>query len=69
MFSNPITGRAYIFTGHTPGEEEATTPDPGLTIVTVIFCIVGPFWLIFKLVEQVAKKVGLVSGRTMKLTE
>ena len=56
MISNPITGRSYISTKYPPNENEARIPDPGLTIATIIFCIVGPFWLIYKLAEHVTGK-------------
>jgi len=70
MNSNPITGRSHIFTGYPPNENEATNPDPSLTIAVVIFCIVGPFWLIYRLAKHVAKKIVLFTGQTaQKLKE
>jgi len=53
MNTNPIAGRAFICMGYPPGGEEASIPDPALTVATVIFCVVGPFWLITQLARQV----------------
>ena len=71
MISNPITGRSYIFTGDHPNETESANPDPSLTIATVIFCIVGPFWLMYKFVKHVMGKIfkfsRQIDQRTKKL--
>ena len=56
MISNSITGRSYILTKYSPDVNGVTNPDPGLTIAATIFCIVGPFWLIYKLAEHVTGK-------------
>ena len=69
MISNPITGRSYIFTGYPPNKNEVANPDPSLTIATIIFCIVGPFWLFLELVDQVANKISMVSSQNTKVTE
>lgn len=53
MISNPITRRSYIFTGYHPNENEIANPDPSLTIATIIFCVVGPFWLINRFARRV----------------
>ena len=56
MISNPITGRGF-FTENHPNENDSANPDPSLTIATVVFCIVGPFWLIYRFVKNVTGKI------------
>ena len=63
MNFNPLMGRQY----HSPGEDEFAEPDPSLTIVTVILCIIAPFWLVYKLVDYVVTRVGLLTGRAPRL--
>jgi len=71
MVTNPITGRAFIFTGYPPGAEEFTSPDLRLTIAIIIFCIVEPFWLIGKFAKHVSGKIFIQTNqenqRTRKL--
>ncbi len=57
MFSNPITGRSFLSSRYPPNETEATDLDPSLILAVVIFCILGPFWLIYRMVEYMAKKI------------
>jgi hypothetical protein len=56
MVSNPITGRSFLFNGNLPDENESIDPDPGLSIAVFFFCLVGPFWLLYRLVATLAKK-------------
>jgi hypothetical protein len=56
MFSNPITGRSFIVLGDSSNDNESALPDPSLTIAVLIFCILGPFWLIYRLVETLLRK-------------
>jgi len=71
MNSNLISGHASIFTGYPPGQEKSTVPDPGLTIATIILCIGGPFWLIYRFARYLTGKIGAFSQqedqRTKKL--
>jgi hypothetical protein len=57
MFSNPITGRKFLSSRYPPNETEAADLDSGLIIAVCIFCILGPFWLLYRLVEYLIKKV------------
>ena len=66
MIPNQIIGRGFMHTGYPPSEIEYTLPDSGLTIAIILFFIVGPFWLIYRLGEYGAKKSGLLSKRTIK---
>jgi hypothetical protein len=66
MYSNPITGRNYVFRGHSSDENEYTDPDPGLAIAIVIFCVAGPFWLLFRFVKHVGKKSALVTSQALE---
>ena len=52
MISNLITGRAFIFAKHPLSEDEFIAPNPSLTITAIIFCFVGPFWLIGKFANK-----------------
>ena len=65
MNFNPFIGRHYP----SPDENESIDPDPMLTVAIVIFCILGPFWLIFRTVEYVATRVGLFTGRVLRSTK
>ena len=56
MIRGPLPGRRYPYTGYPPSENEYILPDPGLTIAIALFCIVGPFWLIYLIVQRVVKK-------------
>ena len=69
MFSNPITGRSLIFSGYPPNENEPTNPEPSLTIAIIIFCIVGPFWLINRLIEYLTKKGASFKNRIRDANE
>ena len=53
MVSNPITNRAHIFAEYSPSEEKYIIPDLNLTITTVVICIMGPFWFIFKFAKHI----------------
>jgi len=63
MNFNPFIGRQY----RSPDENESIDPDPMLTVAVVIFCILGPFWLIYRFFEYVATRVGLFTRRAPRL--
>ena len=69
MYPNTGTSRGVIYKGYSPSETEYTIPDPSLTLAIIIFCIAGPFWLIYRLGEYVAKKSGLVPKQVTKAIE
>ncbi len=69
MYPNAVTGRGAIYAGYPLSENEYTIPDPGLTLAIIIFCIAGPFWLIYRLGEYVAKKIGLLPKQVAKAIE
>ena len=62
MFSNPITGRRFI----PPNEPEAINPDPSLTLAVLVFCIAGPFWLLYRLVEHLVKRGASITIQSRK---
>jgi hypothetical protein len=66
MFSNPITGRTYAFKGYSSDENEYIDPDTSLAIAIVIFCVAGPFWLLFRFVKHVGKKSVLLTSQTLE---
>ena len=59
MIRDPLRGRRYPYIGHPPNKNEFTLPDTGLTIAIIIFCIVGPFWFIYMILQCVVKKSAL----------
>ena len=63
MYPNPFTGRSYISGEYASNEDGTNEPDLTLTLTTVILCIVGPFWLLYRLLEFVAKKSVLVTSQ------
>jgi len=69
MISNPITDRKYIFSGNSQNDNKVITPNMGLTITVVIFCLVGPFWLFYRLIKTIARMGGLVTDRSVQATE
>jgi len=56
MFPNLITGQGQAFKKYPPNENESTYLDSSTTLTVVILCIVGPFWLLYRLLEFIAKK-------------
>jgi len=68
MFSNPVTGRRFIFTEDSSDENEAAVPDPELTIAVLVFCVLGPFWLIYRLAEALIKKSAAFTVRVGRKT-
>ena len=66
MFPNPFTGRGYISGGYPPNENEITQPETGLTLTVVVFCIAGPFWLLYRLVEFIVKKSALFTSQALQ---
>jgi hypothetical protein len=69
MISNPITDRRIILTGDSQNDNKSITPDVGLTITVVIFCLVGPFWLIYRLIKTIARLGGLVPDHSVQVAE
>lgn len=65
MNFNPFIGRHY----HSPNDDGAAEIAPSLTFTIVILCLVSPFWLIYRLVEYVAARVGLLFGRALPSTK
>ena len=57
MIPHPITGRAHNIIAHS----EYTLPDPGHTVTVLLFCIVGPFWLMYRLVKNIGQTGNLVT--------
>ena len=66
MYPNPFTGRSNLSGEYPPTENGTIQPDPNLTIAVVVFCIVGPFWLIYRLVEFVVKRSVLFTSQTLQ---
>jgi hypothetical protein len=64
MISNPLTGDRHLFIGYSPSENEFIIACPSLTITAAIFCILGPFWLIYKFAKHVANTRGIFSRKT-----
>ena len=58
-----------MLTGASQNDNKAILPDMGLTITVVIFCLVGPFWLIYRLIKTIAKLGGLVVDRSVQAAE
>ena len=63
MFSYPIFGRGHIFIGDISNEVEKNEIEPGLTIAVVLFCIMGPFWLLFRIVRYMLRLGTLLTLR------
>jgi hypothetical protein len=66
MFSNPITGRNYIFRGDSFDENVSIEPNSSLAVAVVLFCIAGPFWLMYRLVKYVGKKGALLTSQALE---
>ena len=66
MFPNPLIGRSYLSGGIHQEENESVQPDLSLTLTVVVFCITGPFWLMYRLLEFLAKKSTLLTSQTLK---
>lgn len=43
--------------------------EPNLTIATIILCLLGPFWLIYRLVKRLLKTSSIVPDRIERATE
>ena len=67
MLPNTVIGRGAIYSGYPPSEDEYTIPDPGLTLAIVFFCIVGPFWLIYRFIKYLSVISGLVPDQAIKV--
>jgi len=63
MYPNPFSGRNYISGEYASNEDGTNEPDLTLTLATVILCIAGPFWLIYRLLEFVVKKSALFTSQ------
>jgi len=66
MYPNPFTGRSNLSGGFPPNENETIQPDPTHTLTAVVFCIVGPFWLVYRLVEFVVRRSALFTSQTLQ---
>jgi hypothetical protein len=55
MISNPLTGDRHPFMEYPGFGIESPIVNSSITITIAIFCIVGPFWLIYRLAKQAAK--------------
>jgi len=55
MVSNLINGQFPVFTESPENEVHLTPAEPRLIIATIIMCLVGPFWLINRLITRVLK--------------
>jgi hypothetical protein len=69
MISNPLTDRRNILTGDSQNENKSISLDPSLTITVVIFCLLGPFWLIYRLAKTIVKMGSLVADRSVQVTK
>lgn len=66
MFPNPIAGQSYFSRGIHPDENESMQPDLSLTLTVVVLCITGPFWLMYRLLEFLAKKSVLFTSQALQ---
>ena len=65
MIAHLITGRAHNIIAHS----EYTSPNPGRTVAVILFCIVGPFWLMYRLIKHLAKASGLIANALVEVIE
>ena len=63
MYRNPFTGQRFISGEYASNKDGTNELYPTLTLATVILCIVGPFWLLYRLLEFVAKKSVLFTSQ------
>jgi hypothetical protein len=69
MASNILNGRCFGWRKYPSNEVNLTPAEPRLTIATVLFCLVGPFWLSYRLIKYLLKTSGLVPDRIERATE
>jgi len=69
MVSNIINGQFPVFTESPENEVRLTPAEPRLIIATIIICLVGPYWLIYRLITRVLKISSLNPDRIERATE
>ncbi len=69
MVSNLINGQFPVLSENPENVVSQTPAEPSLTIATVILCLVGPFWLIYRLVHRILEASNLVPKRIERATE
>jgi hypothetical protein len=69
MASNLLNGRCFGWREYSSTEVNLTPAEPRLTIATILFCLVGPFWLSYRIIKRVLKTIGLVPDRIERVTE
>jgi len=69
MVSNLINGQIPVLTESPEKAVHLTPVEPRLTLATIIMCLVGPFWLIYRLITRVFKISSLNPDRIKRATE
>ena len=69
MASNVLNGRCFGLRDYPSNDFNLTPAEPRLTIATILFCLLGPFWLSYRIIKRVLKTFGLVSDRIERVTE
>ena len=69
MASNLLNGRCFGWREYSSTEVNLTPAEPRLTIATILFCLVGPFCLSYRLIKYLLKASGLVPDQIERVTE
>jgi hypothetical protein len=69
MASNLLNGRCFGLREFPSNEVNLTPAEPRLRIATILMCLLGPFWLSYRLVKSVLKASNLISERIEQATE